>query len=404
MITFNEAIGIIEKAVTRSPAVFYPPRACIGSILAAPVTAPWDMPLHTNSSMDGYAVRADDTADAGPGSPVRLRMIATIAAGEIPDMVIMPGTCAAIMTGALVPEGADAVVKIEDTERNGDSISIMHPVNRGDYIRKQGEEAGLGTELIPAGMPITAAAAGLAESLGIPELSVYAAPRAALVITGNEIVPPGTPPAPGMIPDAAGPALRAAIEHDGLPVTFCEYARDDTDMLKACIQQALEQADVVLVVGGASMGEFDLVQDVLRTLNVREAFWRAAIKPGKPIWFGMRGPKAVFNLPGNPVSALVTYYLFVRYYCRRVTGWPADQAGLLRLHARLTRAITKDTPRLEFVRGTVRSRTAGYEASPIELRGSGMLSGLATANCLIEFPLDRERLDAWESVVVQMLP
>jgi molybdopterin molybdotransferase len=354
--------------------------------------------------MDGFAVCAADTAGADDNHPVRLEILETIGAGDTPAYTVTPGHCSAIMTGVPLPDGADAVVKVEDTSREGNIVTVVADVTEGEHLRIQGGEAHEGTVLAEAGLVVTPALTGLASSLGLEKLCVYSPPDVGVVITGNEVLPPGSDLQSGKIIDAAGPALRCALERDGMRVTYCQYARDEHVLLRAITDQALRQSDVVLIIGGASMGEYDLVQDVVKELGVEEKFWKAAIKPGKPLWFGMSAANTVFNLPGNPVSVLVTYYLFVRYYLRRISGYSAKQSALRCTTACLEQPLSKHDPRLEFIRGILHETQDGLSVEPVLLRGSAMLSGMARADCLIQFPAEKEKLDKGEEVQVMMLP
>ncbi len=447
LLDFAEAIAKIDAAVKLPEVVRLPYDECAGRVLAAPLATPRDIPAFTNSAMDGFAVLSADTAGASADAPCRLRILETIAAGGSPGARVAPGTCSAIMTGAPMPAGADAVVKVEETARRGEMVEMLSEVMNGKNVRFQGEEAKQGDALVRTGMPVSPAIAGLASSLGVAELSVWPPSRVALVMTGDEILPPGSAPQPGKILDAAGPALRAALERDGFPVVFEEYVEDKPAPLEAALEGALDSADVVLVVGGASMGEFDLVQDALRRLGVSEVFWKVAVKPGKPLWFGTRDDTCVFNVPGNPVSALVTYYLYVRYFLRRRLGHSKEEAALKVMTAKLGQTLEKDDPRLEFVRGIIKNPVSGVECvaagerrepvemgcrvsdiqnskfkienpkskienlksntpavSPLSQRGSAMLSGMANANCLILFPRFCEKMDKGEKVTVFLLP
>jgi len=404
MLSFEEALQAIEQAVVLRKKSILTLDRCSGAVLAEPVVTPFDIPRFTNSAMDGFAVCAADTSGATAAGPVALEIQETIGAGDTPSCPVKPGSCSAIMTGALIPQGADAVVKVEDTIRSAGTVCIRAEVAKGTHIRIQGGEASEGTVLAEAGLEVTPALMGLATSLGKESLSVYSPPGIGIVITGNEVLAPGSDYQPGTVIDAAGPALCDALARDGMRVTFCQYARDEHVLLRAIVNQAMQQSDVVVIIGGASMGEFDLVQDVVKELGIREVFWKAATKPGKPIWFGQSDKNSVFNLPGNPVSVLATYYLYVRYYLRRICGYQTEKASLRQISARLDIMLEKNDPRLEFVRGRLHAGQEGYRVEPILLRGSAMLSGMARADCLIQFPAEETRLEQGADVEVLVLP
>ena len=394
----------IERSVILRDRLVLPFDDCTGAVLSDTLMAPFDLPRYTNSAMDGFAVSVADTAGATETAPVKLQILETIGAGDTPACRVTAGCCSAIMTGAPLPAGADAVVKVEDTVRDGNTVAVQVQIEEGTYIREQGSEAAEGTLLAEAGLEVTPAMTGLASSLGLRTLNVYSPPKIGVVITGNEVLPPGSPYQPGTVIDAAGPALCSALQRDGMQVTFCQYARDEHVLLRAIVNQAMEQADVVVILGGASMGELDLVQDVVKELGVQEIFWKTATKPGKPIWFGQSENNTIFNLPGNPVSVLVTYYLYVRYYLKRISGYSVEKARLRHVNARLGTRLKKNDPRLEFVRGKLHTTPEGYRVEPIQLRGSGMLSGMAQADSLIQFPAAAELLEEGAVVEVLVLP
>jgi len=403
MLTFEAALDAIAAQCAPLDAEEAELQACSGRVLAAPVCAPHDLPPCDDAAMDGYAVRAADLRAAATASPVLLTLCGTVAAGHLPACTVEHGACAAIMTGACLPPGADAVVKIEETRAAGEKIEFRAAVAPGTHVRPRAGEARAGAVLVPAGTPVSPAVTGLAAGCGCTALRVHRRPRVACVITGDEIAPPGATPARGQKRDALGPALCAALRHDGCDVVCCGYTDDTPANIRARIGDGLAHADMLLVAGGASMGAFDCVQDVLRAAGVREVFWKTAVKPGKPLWFGMRGATAVFNLPGNPVSALVTYYLFARYGLRLLQGHPRSSAGLSSCSARLDEAVCNDEPRVEFIRGVLYESAGDLHVRPLAARCSSMLSSLANANALIVCP-PSHTLTAGARVRVAIIP
>ena len=405
LLNFDEAVKTIDENTFLNKTVSLPFEKCIELILAESITANNDIPAFTNSAMDGYAVVSDDLINATKRNPIKLEIVGTIAAGfqstTSPESKAARGKSVAIMTGAPLPHGADAVVKVENTERNGNFISFFAPIPKNENIRFKGEEAKNGNALVPAGSVVTPGVIGLASSLGLTSLKVYAPPEIAIIITGDEVLPPGSELQKGKIIDATGPALKSALSSDKFPVAFFEYAKDDPVKLDEIIKSALSSADVILIAGGASMGEFDFVQDCLENNNVEKIFWKVAVKPGKPIWFGKKNNKIIFNLPGNPVSVIVTYYLYVRFALKRMIGYNLAAAGLKKSIANLKNTITKNDSRLEFVRGIVDDNNF---VTPLKQRGSAMLSGMANANCLINFPQNCNRISAGENVEILLLP
>ena len=393
MLNFDDAIKLIDSNISEKKIITLPLEKCSGLVLAEKILAPVDIPAFTNSAMDGFAVIAADLKSQS----VKLEIIETVAAGSQSTKNVDSGKCVAIMTGAPLPRGADAVVKVEETKREGNLVEIFVKVAKGENVRFKGEEAKKGEELIPAGTVITPGVIGLISSLGKTEIQVNAPPKVSVIITGDEVLPPGSPFREGKIIDATGPGLKSALFLDKIPIVFFEYAKDDPEELDKKIRAAISCSDVVLIAGGASMGKYDFVQDILVKNEVKKIFWKVAVKPGKPIWFGKRADKMVFNLPGNPVSVLVTYYLYVRFALKRMIGYNFASAGLERATAKISETIFKEDPRLEFVRGIF---DGGGNVTPLRQRGSAMLSGMARANCLINFPCDSKKIFKGEKVEI----
>ena len=397
LLDFNNAIKLIDENAALNKPVALPFEKCAGLILAKSITAYNDIPSFTNSAMDGFAVISDDLIDATKTVPVNLEIIETVAAGAQSTKNVDCGKCAAIMTGAPLPEGADAVIKVEDTERNGNFVNIFSAPQKNEHIRFKGEESKKGDSLVQKNTVVTPGVIGLASSLGMTKLNVFEPSKVAVIITGDEILPPGSQLKPGKIIDATGPALKSALISDNFPVSYFEYVKDNPADIDKVIKTAISKADVIIIAGGASMGEFDFIQDCLTKIGAKKIFWKIAVKPGKPTWFGKLDDKIIFNLPGNPVSVIVTYYLYVRFLLRRKLGYDFNSAELKKTMAKLEKTLTKTDPRLEFVRGIIDSNNF---VIPLKQRGSAMLSGMANANCLINFPQNCEKISAGENVEI----
>ncbi len=400
LLNFNEAIKIIDENSVLNKPVALPFEKCAGLILAESITASGDIPAFTNSAMDGFAVISDDLINATKTDPANLEVIGTIAAGTQSTKIVSCGKCAAIMTGAPMPQGADAVVKVEDTARAGNIVKFFSPIPMGENVRFKGEESKKGDSLVKKDTVITPGVIGLASFLGMSKLNVFEPSKIAIIITGDEVLPPGSQLQPGKIIDATGPALKSALISDNFPVVFFEYVKDNPADIEKVIKTAISKADVIIITGGASMGEYDFIQNCLTKIGAKKIFWKVAVKPGKPTWFGKLDNKIIFNLPGNPVSVIVTYYLYVRFLLRRQLGYNSDAAGLKNIMAKLKKTLTKTDARLEFVRGIVYNNIV----TPIQQRGSAMLSGMANANCLIKFPQNCEKISAGENVEILILP
>ena len=404
MLSYDEACALIDSAVTPLPVERADLLAACGRILAAPIAAALDVPAFTNSAMDGFAVRADDIRTASADAPARLRLLETVVAGSRALRNVTTGTCIGIMTGAPLPEGADTVVPVEDTSVDDREVSVRTPLPAGTHVRAVGQEAQAGDCLQEAGTRVTPASLGLASSQGLTALDVYGKPRVAILITGDEVLRPGSAPEPHKVIDAAGPALQAALTADLMPPVFIDYVGDNPARVQPILNFVLHAVDAAVIVGGASMGTRDIVQDVARAIGVEELFWKVAVKPGKPLWFGRRDAVHVFNVPGNPVSVLVSYCLFVRRYLLQCAGVPREDATLASCAAELTAAIAKNTDRCEYVRGVLEGEPGALRATPLAQRGSAMLSGMAQANCLIELKAEEVGWAKGDTVRVLRLP
>lgn len=401
---FDDARALLRATRPAPTPVAIPLETADKAFLAEDITAPFPIPRYTNSAMDGFAVRAEDTQNASPDTPITLKITATIAAGTCPNTPLAPHTCCAIMTGAQLPPGANAIVKIEDTQHTPDSCTLQTPVPLGAHVRYAGDTAQKGDLLLPAHTAITPPVAGVLASLDITTPVVFARPKIAVLITGDEIVPPGTPPPEGKMTDAVAPALSSLIQRDGFTCAYLSYVADDPHALQKEITLATQKADCLLIVGGASMGAYDYVQDVCATLHIETILWRVAIKPGKPFWAGKKDDLRVFNLPGNPVSVLVTYLLFVREYLLQWAGCPPAMATLEKRTARLTAALEKTDPRREFVRGVYTYNDAHLMVTPIHARRSDMLTSMCHADCLIVMPEDCSHFPEKTLVETLVLP
>ena len=306
LLSIAGALELVLERVEPLPVEHVPIEEAYGRFIASDVDAAIDLPPFTSSAMDGFAVHSGDT----PGT---LSVVGESAAGSPYDGVVKRGEAVAISTGAVVPEGADAVVPIEMVvrERDGSAISVAEPARADAFVRYAGSDIGRGAPMLGAGRRVGPAQIGAAAAVGLGSLPCRRRPRVAILSTGSELVQPGGTLGPGEIFDANGPMLRAALRTSGAEVAIIPAAADTRDEHRAALERALEH-DVVVSTGGVSVGEHDLVRDVGFELGVQEVFWRVAMRPGKPLAFGVRGATLLFGLPGNPVSTLVGFELFVR--------------------------------------------------------------------------------------------
>jgi molybdopterin molybdotransferase len=360
----------------------------LGLMLAEDVVAAGDVPAFANSAMDGFAVRE------GPSNR-RLRIVGESRAGTPFTGEVHDGEAVRISTGAALPAGADAVLQIELIEVDGDEIVLGDAVAAGRNVRDAGSDLRAGTRVLAAGTRLGPAELGVAIGAGRINVHVTPRPRVAILTTGDELMEPGTPLQPGQIHDSNGPTLAALASRAGAEVVGRGHAVDDPEATRAVIAQALDEADVVILAGGVSVGPHDHVKGALTDLGVRELLWRVALRPGKPTWLGERDGKLVLGLPGNPVSAYVTFLLFARPALAALAG--ADPS-VPRTSAALAVALPRHPDRDEMVRVY---RDADGRVVPTGPQDSHVLSSLVGADALALVPRGEGELPAGTEVVLE---
>ena len=376
MLTLDEAYGRLLARAHLAETEEVRLADALGRVLAEPrVIAAIDVPPFANSAMDGFAVRAADT-------PGRLRVLGEIAAGAAELPSVDAGTAVGIMTGAPMPPGADAVVPIEEAEEADGLVSIPGSVPRANHVRAAAHDTRAGDEICLPGALAPAKIAVLA-SLGIGEVVVRRRPVVAILSTGNELVGPGEALGPGQIHDANGVALAAAVVDAGGEPIILPRQLDAEGPIEKALTEAAVQADLVVTSGGVSVGRHDYVRAVLER-NGSLDFWRIAVQPGKPLAVGELGGATVIGLPGNPVSALVTFELFVRPFIRAMLDLPGD--GRLHVRATPTERMAKDLPRRAFLRVGVWHEDGEIHARPAGGQASSQLRPMADANGLLVVP------------------
>ena len=319
MIPLQDAQAEVLAACGPKPPRLVEIDAALGLVLAEPVAAAENVPPFDNTAMDGYAVRAADTTDAGTDSPVRLRVIGTLAAGRAPDTPVGPGEALRIMTGAPFPEGADAVAIVENTCTDGEYVWVSVPARADEHVRLAGEDLAAGQEVFPAGTVLGPGHLGVLCSVGLEKVPAVPAPVVGVLSTGDELVEGGGALLPGQIRDSNRSTLMALLRRDGFGVVDLGIARDlDTD-IEGRLADGAARCDAVLTSGGVSMGDFDLVKVVLDRIG-KMHWMQVAIRPAKPFAFGLVGDTPVFGLPGNPVSSMVSYEVLARPGLRRMAG------------------------------------------------------------------------------------
>jgi molybdopterin molybdotransferase len=373
-----------------------------GCVLAEDLVAPADLPGFDNSAMDGYAVRADDVAGAAEGSPVVLPVTGDVAAGPASPLRVMPGVCVRIMTGAMLPAGADAVVPVEHTDGGVAQVAVHRAPRPGQHIRRAGEDVRAGETVLEAGTHLGAVQIGLAAAAGRSRLVVRPRPRVVVVSTGSELVEPGEPLSPGRIADSNSPALTAAAVEAGAIAYRVGIVPDEPRRLADTLEDQLVRADVLVTSGGVSVGAYDVVKEVLGRLGTVR-FEEVAMQPGKPQGFGTIGPDStpVFGLPGNPVSALVSFEAFVRPALRRMLGAPVVERP--RVRASATEELRSPAGRRSFLRVALEVRDGAYVVTPVSGAASHLLAGMSRANALAVVPEDVEVVPAGGPVEVLVL-
>ncbi|MHD0457738.1 molybdopterin molybdotransferase MoeA [Serratia marcescens] len=369
--------------------------AAAGRITAAPVVSPLDVPPFANSAMDGYAVRLADLAANAP-----LPIAGKAFAGAPFDGQWPANSCVRIMTGAPIPAGAEAVVMQEQAEVSDQGVRFTAPVEAGQNIRLAGEDIRQGASVLPAGVRLGAAQLPLLASLGVAEVQVMRKLKVAVFSTGDELQPVGQPLQAGQIYDTNRFAVRLMLEQLGCEVLDLGIIRDDRDALRAAFEQADSQADVVISSGGVSVGEADYTKQMLDELG-QVSFWKLAIKPGKPFAFGKLGHAWFCGLPGNPVSAALTFYQLVQPLLAKLAGH-SDWRLPPRLRARALTPLKKSSGRLDFQRGVFSSNAAGeLEVSTTGHQGSHVFSSYSQGNCFIVLERERGSVAAGETVEIE---
>lgn len=369
----------------------------LGRVLAEDILANRDQPPYDVSAMDGFAIRSADVVNV----PAVLELVEDIKAGGLPNRAVQAGQCARIMTGAPMPQGADAVIRVEDTHAVSDlQVRIDCSVKAGNDIRPRGESMRFGEVVLHRGTEITPGVIGMLAMVKRADVPVYRQPRVAILSTGDELEGLNEPFDASKIPDANSHALMAQVQALGIEPVQMGIARDDPDELRRYLQQGL-QFDVLLVSGGTSVGVHDYVRPTLEALGVQMKFWRVAMKPGHPAAFGIAASTYVFGLPGNPVSSMVCFEQFVLPALRGMMG--NSRPHRRTVEATVAREVKHRPGRTEFVRVMLHRQGGGYVAVPTGAQGSGMLSSMARADGLLVVPFGSEDVAASSKVTVQLL-
>jgi molybdopterin molybdotransferase len=371
----------------------------LGRHLAAEVQATAPLQGFDNSAMDGFALRAADTAGATVDAPAAVTLAGESRAGKPAASASEAGTAIAISTGAMLPAGADAVVRVESTRRDGDRILVEEPVAAGRDVRRAGEDVAAGETVLEPGARLGPAELGILAAVGRDTVLCNRRPRVSLVTSGDELVPPGSPLPSAGVHDSNSFSLPALARLAGAEVASVAWTPDDPERTARALEDALA-AEVAVVCGGVSVGAHDHVKAALGRLGVEEEFWRVALRPGGPTWFGRRGETLVFGLPGNPVSAMVAFILFVRPALIALGGGAPRRR---RTVATLAKGVAKRSGRAQALRCRLELTPEGWLAHPAPQQGSHVLSSMLGADCLAIVPGPQGDVEAGARVEIELL-
>lgn len=405
MISVEEALGKVLSYVNILGAEEKPILECLGQVLDEDIRSPVNVPPLDNSAMDGYAVKAEDAAGASQSSPITLDVIGEVRAGALPHKEVATGTAIRIMTGAPLPQGADSVVQFEhtDEEQRSDStlehIGILQPVTKGQNVRRAGEDIARGDQVLTKGTVLRPAETGVLASLGRERIKVVRRPVVAILATGDELVELGQPLPEGKIYNSNSYSAAALVlRYGGIPRVI-GIASDNAGDIESKIREALS-SDMLLTSGGVSMGDYDLVKEVLAEQG-DISFWKVRMKPGKPLAFGTIKGIPHLGLPGNPVSVMITFELFARPAILKMMGKKNLSKPIV--EATLEGSIKNTDGRRIFARAAVRREGERYLSRITGPQGSGILTSMSQANGLVVVPEDADSLSDGDTVNVMML-
>ena len=373
-------------------------RDSLGRVLAQEIVPQINVPGHDNSAMDGWAVRGEDLNFS---SEISLKEIGKALAGKPYEGKVAAGQCVRVMTGAVMPKGADSVVVQEVCRADGNRIAIPAGQKAGQNVRAAGEDLKAGVPVLHPGQPVRAAELGLMASLGIAEVQVLRRLRVAFFSTGDELMSIGTPLAQGQVYDSNRYTLHGMLSGLGVEIIDMGVVRDDPQKLEAAFVAAAAKADAIITTGGVSVGEADFVKQLMARLG-EVLFWKIAMRPGRPMAFGRIGKAYLFGLPGNPVAVMVTFHQFVRNALLALAG-RTDAFEIPLLQAVSASAIRKLVGRTEYQRGVLFVENGGWKVRTTGQQGSGVLRSMAEANCYIVLEHERGKVEAGEMVSVQLL-
>ena len=402
MITAKDAQRKIVRYARPLQAVEQPVENSLGFVLADDSRSPMDSPSFNNSAMDGFAFKASNTAGASAQAPVPLKIRGSIRAGSTRGAHLKPGHAFKIMTGAPIPKGADTVLEKENARIQNGTLMITDPVREGRHIRRRGEEIRKNEALPLKGSVVTPGVIGFLSGLGVTRVRVRPKPRVSLIATGDEIIPAGRKLIRGQIYESNTPLLTAALQALAIAPKYSERISDKKAALEAALSQALRDSDLVILTGGVSVGDYDHVKGVFKDLGVKTLFWRVRQKPGKPIFFGIKGKTLIFGLPGNPAAVHACFYQYVYPAIRLQMGHA--NAWMRNENMALMNAIRPDPKKTLFLKARVHSSQKAPRCEALGHQGSHMLSSLCRSHGFIVVPPGRKALQKGRPVRFQYLP
>lgn len=377
---------------------------CLGCVLAADIQAPFPMPLADNAAMDGFVICSCDTRRAGKDHPIYLKISGTIRAGDSNPIRVTAGTVYRIMTGAFIPPGGDSVIAKEDVVVESNCLVLRRPVNKGRHIRFRSEEIKKGAVVLKRGLVLNAAAVGILASLGCGKISVYQKPKVSVLATGSELIAPGEKLQRGKIYDSNSWMVRAALAQMGVKPYLVITLRDEMRQVRSTIRKALRESDYLLLLGGVSVGDYDVVKEAMKQEGVETVFWKVKQKPGKPLYFGRKGQKNIFGLPGNPAAVFTCFYEYVYPALRQTMGF--KNPGLRQTRVKPASACVSDPKRHLFLKAQIiKNKKCGVLTGKIlAYQGSHMLTSLSDAHGFIWVPPARRKGQKRNGLQFHFLP
>jgi molybdopterin molybdotransferase len=398
MIDFERALELILLNAKTIGKEFIPVKESLSYVLAEDIFATIPNPPYDMSAVDGFALKSSLTEKASPSNPLRFKIVKTIYPGDKLKLKIGGFETVRIMTGAPLPPFFDSVMMKEEVQIKENFIEIKRPILKGENVRFKGEEFKKGDILIKKGTLLNVPHIGLLVTIGKKKIKVYKKPKVSVIVTGNELLDINEKLKKNKIYDSNSYLIFSALKSIFIEPVFIKRVKDDIISLKKVFNRALKISDIIICSGGVAASESDLVKEVFKIYKVKEIFWKVAIKPGKPLYFGVKGKKLIFGLPGNPVAVLLTFYLFVRPAILKISGIEGD--FVKKIKAKILKSLKKKIGRTEFLRGILKDSNGEYVVLPCEKQESYMLTGVTNANSLIIFPKEKDFIGEGEYVEV----